>query len=1214
MAIGPQTLLFTLRVQDEASRALQGAGLAWASLGFAVGAATAAAVKANVEFSRTLTQMQTLAGVSSNEIAGVTEELKKMAIETGRGPQDLAKAMYFVSSSGFKTQEAMAVVKASAQGAAIGLGDTKTVADAVTSAMNAYGHANLGAAEAVGTMVAAVRDGKGEADQIASALGRVIGVSAQMGVSFQDVAGAVAAMTTTGLTAAQSVTAIRQTLLAVYAPTQQARRVLKELGVDYHDLQNVFREKGFLEGIENLKKVAGTAVNLRMIVGDKEAVNAIFGLLNQNLEHTKEIMADVRKSGPDTLRQAFAIAAQSSAFSWDQGMALIKVLMLDFGNAIMPIVIRAIHLAIEAFFVLRGLIDSVTAAWRNHRTALIAVGAALTTLLVMRTLPGLLINIAATVATTTVRLVAMTAAVEGFSIGSVVSSFGRLATSFALVGRAAAAAIPAVVEFTLALLTNPVFLLIAALALGSIALYKFATSMHDTSEGAVTGWQEIQAAWAGAGPFFGSIASDIDTALAPANATFNKFGQDAWDIISKAWDDVLDYTREHWDEIVAAVETALNNIVLSIPILGQIIGLIENYWGSVKEGAIAAWAAIKATVHSAIMDILGMVPGVNLAIGLAGAAAGAAATVAASGQRAAEAGGNAMHDSLVRSSTLNKINRGQIDFMGIARASAPKVKPPVLNPDNPNGVADYSPQRGGHQRAAGESPEEKEAKAVQKVVEALKVQTAAYKETAEQHEYLDAIRRAGLNSLTIEQNTLDKGLAITDKQAASNAHLNNIREIARGVQEKLTAEHDKWIEGLGIDNAATVKLIAAHELGVRQAYVETAVINAQSEALKAHKKFTDEDAQAVRAHAGAQFDQTQAMKSTDDARAWQDNINGLLDQAKAYDMTNRQRAIFLSGEAERRKSIAATGVADEAAISRAQNLAALQYDVEHHQMTALEGVHKFMDDMRENAITTGSIVYNALNQVFTGLTSALWNFVSGQKVGWRQMAFDVISSIGKMITQMLVMKAVMASLKFLGFATGGVVGGGGGGTRGASAFGNVFGTVNTFAKGQSFANTVVDTLTAFMYNEDGRKKLGIMGEAGPEAILPLMRTGQAMAVAAYARDGTKKALSLTRGPDGALGVRWPERFANGGVFGDRYPSRMGASGGGGAVVDAGTYINLGGISIHYEPTGDQRYDTQHLAQLKKIVTGAIDERIGVAARQMNKRGGRQSMFGLKAQG
>ena len=52
-----------------------------------------------------------------------------------------------------------------------------------------------------------------------------------------------------------------------------------------------------------------------------------------------------------------------------------------------------------------------------------------------------------------------------------------------------------------------------------------------------------------------------------------------------------------------------------------------------------------------------------------------------------------------------------------------------------------------------------------------------------------------------------------------------------------------------------------------------------------------------------------------------------------------------------------------------------------------------------------------------------------------------------------------------------------------------------FAKGSAFSNTVVSSPTLFKFASGGAMQTGVMGEAGPEAVMP-----------------------LKRGPDGRLGV------------------------------------------------------------------------------------------------
>lgn len=124
------------------------------------------------------------------------------------------------------------------------------------------------------------------------------------------------------------------------------------------------------------------------------------------------------------------------------------------------------------------------------------------------------------------------------------------------------------------------------------------------------------------------------------------------------------------------------------------------------------------------------------------------------------------------------------------------------------------------------------------------------------------------------------------------------------------------------------------------------------------------------------------------------------------------------------------------------------------------------------------------------LTTGFMEIANGTKStgdAFRDMGLSVVNSLQQIILKMLVMKAVSAILSPFGFADGGVMPGGLYETQNAAAV--------KFANGGAFTNTIVDRPTMFQFANGGTPGLGQMGEAGPEAIMP-----------------------LSRGPDGKLGV------------------------------------------------------------------------------------------------
>lgn len=165
----------------------------------------------------------------------------------------------------------------------------------------------------------------------------------------------------------------------------------------------------------------------------------------------------------------------------------------------------------------------------------------------------------------------------------------------------------------------------------------------------------------------------------------------------------------------------------------------------------------------------------------------------------------------------------------------------------------------------------------------------------------------------------------------------------------------------------------------------------------------------------------------------------------------------------------------------------------------------------ENLNVTMSPLQTKFKELFTdSFSNAFTSFVTGSKsasaafsdfanniikeminIAARQAALNLIGLFAS-----LVMPAVSSGPStggsWLGNAPASTPAGYSPGTLGSgvrfSANGNAFtqsGIVQAFANGGTFTNSIVDSPTAFMFANGGA--LGVMGEAGPEAILPLQR-------------------------------------------------------------------------------------------------------------------------------
>jgi len=301
-----------------------------------------AAVKTFADFEYELAKIEGLVGISGATVQEWGNQILEMASSFGKAPQELAEALYFVTSSGFKSAEAMEVMKTSAMTASAGLGETKDIANIVTSAINAYGKANITAAQAADVLTVAVREGKGEPAELVKAFATVIPVAAKLGVHFDQVGGAIAAMTRYGIPAANASTYLRQTLFTLLKPTNQVKKGLAQFGLTAQDVRNSLRSDGLIDTLQMLQEKIGTNEEaLGRIFPNIRAFMGVTSLLGANLEETIGVFNDT-KNALGATAAAFEIISQTTKFKFNAAMAEAKATLIKFGEAIMEILLPTV--------------------------------------------------------------------------------------------------------------------------------------------------------------------------------------------------------------------------------------------------------------------------------------------------------------------------------------------------------------------------------------------------------------------------------------------------------------------------------------------------------------------------------------------------------------------------------------------------------------------------------------------------------------------------------------------------------------------------------------------------------------------------------------------------------------------------------------------------------------------------------------------------------
>lgn len=300
--------------------------------------------KMYTDFELTMNRMIGLVGLTKDQVDTLSEAVLKMAPALGKAPQELADALYYITSSGITdVADALDVLDKSAKAAASGLGTTKVVADAVTSAINAYGKENITAGQATDILTAAVKYGKVEADEFAPALGRVIAVASSMGIGFDQVAGAMAAMSRVGFSAAEAATSLTAIMSTMLKPTSAATDALAKHGLTMAELRDTAQQPGGLIDVLRLLNTTfdGNDEELAQVIPNIRALRGVMNLLSQDSATVDEVLQGVTNS-VGTADTAFQAYKQTNQALIDTALVGIKASLVEIGGVVMPMVADAI--------------------------------------------------------------------------------------------------------------------------------------------------------------------------------------------------------------------------------------------------------------------------------------------------------------------------------------------------------------------------------------------------------------------------------------------------------------------------------------------------------------------------------------------------------------------------------------------------------------------------------------------------------------------------------------------------------------------------------------------------------------------------------------------------------------------------------------------------------------------------------------------------------
>lgn len=289
-------------------------------------------VKAAVDFDESITNVAAVLGLTGDEATALGKDLLKIGRKSRSGPQAIADAYYDIAGGVADTSSHMAILNAAVATSEAGNADLAGTTSALISIMNSYGFSADKAGYASDVLTQTVNKGVGSMDEFASALPKVSGLANSVGISFDDLGGMMAYLTTQGNSTSESATQLTAMMQALLNPNEKMIKALDELGVESGSA--AIANLGLVGAFDALLKQSPTfQSNMSGAVGNTEAFRGVVAFGSNSAVDALAAFSNGLDGATDAARQ---IQNESFAAQFDLLKSNVSGLAITIGTALLP--------------------------------------------------------------------------------------------------------------------------------------------------------------------------------------------------------------------------------------------------------------------------------------------------------------------------------------------------------------------------------------------------------------------------------------------------------------------------------------------------------------------------------------------------------------------------------------------------------------------------------------------------------------------------------------------------------------------------------------------------------------------------------------------------------------------------------------------------------------------------------------------------------------
>lgn len=245
---------------------------------------TAFAVKLSDDFDTAFGEIATLIGQPADNLRDFQAQILEYSERSSASLDQITSATYGAISAGVDYKDSLELIAAAEQLAIAGKADLGDTTTALVSTLNAFGASADEAGAYADTFFTTVQLGQTTIPELASAIGRLAPLAASAGLSFDEMAAAIATITAeTGTGTAEAITGIRAAITALLKPSSEARDVAADLGIEFNAA--ALESKGFAGVLQDVARATGgNTETIAKLFGSVEALSPVLALTGNAAE------------------------------------------------------------------------------------------------------------------------------------------------------------------------------------------------------------------------------------------------------------------------------------------------------------------------------------------------------------------------------------------------------------------------------------------------------------------------------------------------------------------------------------------------------------------------------------------------------------------------------------------------------------------------------------------------------------------------------------------------------------------------------------------------------------------------------------------------------------------------------------------------------------------------------------------------------------------